>query len=65
MGVALYGAYAVDVTLRRVALSCGPVRALLRTHGLESILSCNAAPTGAPPWEHSRGRSTRCAPRID
>ena len=38
--------------LGRVALSCAPVRALLRTHG-------------SAPWEHPRGRSPRCAPLID
>jgi len=39
---------------RRVALSCGPVRALLRTHGLESTLmqrcAHGSAPVGALPW---------------
>ena len=40
--------------LRRVALSCAPVRALLRTHGLESTLmqrcAHGSAPVGALPW---------------
>jgi len=39
---------------RRVALSCGPVRALLRTHGLESTVmqrcAHGSAPVGALPW---------------
>ena len=39
---------------RRVALSCGPVRALLRIHGLESTLmqhcAHGSAPVGALPW---------------
>ena len=40
--------------LKRVALSCVPVRALLRTHGLESTLmqrcAHGSAPVGALPW---------------
>ena len=39
---------------RRVALSCAPERALLRTHGLESTLmqrcAHGSAPVGALPW---------------
>ena len=39
---------------RRVALSCAPVRALLRTHRLESTLmqrcTHGSAPVGALPW---------------
>ena len=42
------------VGTRRVALSCGPVRALLRTHGLEYTLvqrcAHGSAPVGALPW---------------
>ena len=34
--------------LRRVALSCGPVRALLRTHGLESTLMQRCGPRERP-----------------
>ena len=48
--------------LRRVALSCVPVRALLRTHGLESTLmqrcARGSAPVGALPW----AQPTLCAP---
>ena len=62
VAVALYGAYAADVNLRRVALSCVPVRALLRTHGLESTLmqrcAHGSAPVGALPW----AQPTLCAP---
>ena len=40
--------------MKRVALSCVPVRALLRTHGLESTLmqrcAHGSAPVGALPW---------------
>ena len=50
--------------LGRVALSCAPVRALLRTHGLESTLMQRCT-HGSAPWEHPRGRSPRCAPLID
>jgi len=46
----------------RVALSCAPVRALLRTHGLESTLTqrCahGSASVGALPW----AQPTLCAP---
>ena len=46
----------------RVALSCAPVRALLRTHGLESSLmqrcAHGSAPVGALPW----AQPTLCAP---
>ena len=33
---------------RRVALSCAPVRALLRTHGLESTLTMLRSPRERP-----------------
>jgi len=50
------------VNPRRVALSCGPVRAFLRTHGLESTLmqrcAHGSAPVGALPW----AQPTLCAP---
>jgi len=46
----------------RVALSCAAVRALLRTHGLESTLmqrcAHGSAPVGALPW----AQPTLCAP---
>ena len=48
--------------LKRVALSCVPVRALLRTHGLESTLmqrcAHGSAPVGALPW----AQHALCAP---
>ena len=47
---------------KRVALSCVPVRALLRTLGLESTLmqrcAHGSAPVGALPW----AQPTLCAP---
>ena len=54
----------VVADMRRVALSCAPVRALLRTHGLESTLmqrcAHGSASVGALPWAQPR-----CAPLID
>jgi len=50
-----------DDVLKHVALSCAPVRALIRTHGLEStlIISCNAAPR---PVSAARVQNAGCAP---
>ena len=54
----------LTLKLRHVALSCGPVRALLRTHGLESTLmqrcAHGSAPVGALPW----AQPTLCAAHV-
>jgi len=47
-----------SLSLKSVALSCAPIRALLRTHGLKSThamlrrweRSCGSTPVGALPW---------------